>query len=55
MQGTGKADWQDVFSDGIDPPAQAGTREEVGKKSNDSEGFGNYYATSTAHRVPTRL
>ena len=31
-QGTGKADWQEVFSDGTDPPAQAGTREEVGEK-----------------------
>ena len=31
-QGTGKADWQEVFSDGTDIPVQAGTREEVGKK-----------------------
>ena len=31
-QGTGKADWQEVFSDGTDLPVQAGTREEVGKK-----------------------
>ena len=30
-QGTVKADWQEVFSKGTDPPAQAGTREEVGK------------------------
>ena len=32
VQGTGKADWQEVFSDGTDPPAQADTREEVGNK-----------------------
>ena len=32
MQGTGKADWQEAFSDGTDPPAQAGTRGEVGNK-----------------------
>ena len=32
VQGTGKADWQEVFSDGTDPQAQAGTREEVGNK-----------------------
>ena len=25
-------DWQEVLSNGIDPPAQAGTREEVGNK-----------------------
>ena len=25
-------DWQEVFSDGTDPPAQTGTREEVGNK-----------------------
>ena len=31
-QGTGKADWQEVFFDGTGPPAQAGTREEVGNK-----------------------
>ena len=31
MQGTGKADWQEVFSDGTDPEALAGTREEVEK------------------------
>ena len=31
-EGTGKADWQEVFSDGTDPPAQAGTWEEVGNK-----------------------
>ena len=31
VQGTGKADWQ-VFSDGTEPPAQAGTIEEVGNK-----------------------
>ena len=31
-QGTGKADWQEVFSDGTDHPAQAGTWEEVGNK-----------------------
>ena len=30
---TGKADWKEAFSDGIDPEAQAGTGEEVGKKS----------------------
>ena len=33
VQGTGKADWQEAFSNGTDPPAPAGTREEVGKKS----------------------
>ena len=27
-----KAVWQEAFSDGSDPPAQAGTREEVGNK-----------------------
>ena len=32
VQGRGKADWQEVFSDGTDPPAQAGFREEVEKK-----------------------
>ena len=32
VQGTGKADWQEVFSDGTDSPAQAGTREEVVNK-----------------------
>ena len=31
MQGTGKVDWQEVFSDGTDPEALAGTREEVEK------------------------
>ena len=31
-QGTGKADWQEVFFDGTGPPAQADTREEVGNK-----------------------
>ena len=31
VQGTGKADWHEVFSNGTDPAAQAGTREEVGK------------------------
>ena len=36
VQGTGKADWQEVFSDGTDPTAQSGTREEVGKKFNSS-------------------
>ena len=30
--GARKADWEEVYSDGIDPAAQAGTREEVGKK-----------------------
>ena len=29
VQGTGKADRQEVFSDGTDSPAQAGTRAEV--------------------------
>ena len=29
---SGKADWQEVFSDRTKPPVQAGTREEVGKK-----------------------
>ena len=32
VRGAGKADWKEVCSDGIDPAAQAGTREEVGKK-----------------------
>ena len=32
MLGTERADRQEVFSDGTDPPAQAGTREEVGNK-----------------------
>ena len=32
MQGTERADWQEVLSDGTDPPAQAGTREEWGIK-----------------------
>ena len=32
MQGSGKADWQEVFSDGTDPPALAGTREDLGNK-----------------------
>ena len=32
MQGSGKADWQEVFSDGTGLPAQAGTREEVGNE-----------------------
>ena len=36
VKGTGKADWQEVFSDGTDPPAQPGTREEVGKKFHSS-------------------
>ena len=31
-QGTGKADWQLVFSDGTEPPSQAGTREDVVNK-----------------------
>ena len=36
VHGTGKADWQEAFSDGTDPPSQPGTREEVGKKFNSS-------------------
>ena len=43
MQGTGKADWQKVFSDEIDPPAQAGTREEVGNKKNEDDGFESHH------------
>ena len=31
VQGTRKADWQEDFSNGTDPPAQASTREEVAK------------------------
>ena len=34
VQGSGKADWQEVFSDGTDPSAQAGTKEEVQNKKN---------------------
>ena len=37
-QGTGKADWQEVFSDGTDPSAQAGTREEARNKKSISNG-----------------
>ena len=35
-QRTGKTDWKEVFSNGTDPPDQAGTREEVwnNKKAN---------------------
>ena len=40
-RGTGKVDWQEVFSDGTDPLAQAGTREEVGQKSK------NVFASTT--------
>ena len=32
VQGTGRANWQEIFSNGTDPPAQAATREEMGNK-----------------------